>query len=84
MSVGEVIEPYDSDKMFPFYGFGGVPPGTWGGYTSHCFAISGDENNPEINGIQKVAQTYRETLPKIDFSGPTYFEYILKKFIKDV
>ena len=24
-NVGMVIEPYDSDKMFPLYGFGGIP-----------------------------------------------------------
>ena len=23
--VGNVIEPYDSDRMFPVFGFGGIP-----------------------------------------------------------
>ena len=49
--VGEVIEPYDTDKLFPFFGFGGIPKflGIIGfGKSSHCFPINGNKNNPEI------------------------------------
>ena len=25
-SVGHIVEPYDSDRSFPVFGFGGIPP----------------------------------------------------------
>jgi len=25
--VGQILEPYDSNKMFPTFGFGGIPSG---------------------------------------------------------
>ena len=69
--------------MFPFYGFGGYQKGLGGG-TSHCFPINRDKNNPEIEGIYMVAETYRNTLNEIGFSGPTIFKPLLEKFIEDV
>ena len=35
-SVGQVIQDYDSDKLFPVFGFGGV---FFGGNTSHCHPL---------------------------------------------
>lgn len=52
MSVGQVIEPYDLNKSYPVYGFGGIPkhmvdPSLLvtdkGSGVSHCFAINGNE-----------------------------------------
>jgi len=38
--VGGILEPYDSTKMFPTFGFGGVPePGQ---PVSHCFPLNGN------------------------------------------
>ena len=37
-SVGNVIAEYDSDKMFPVYGFGAVVGRT----VSHCFTVYPD------------------------------------------
>ena len=53
-------------------------------YTKHCFAINGNEKNPEIEGIQLVAKTYKESLKKIELSGPTIFGPLLEKFVEDV
>ena len=63
MSVGAVIEPYDTDKAFPCYGFGGVPKHMGKSSTSHCFPINGFEEEPEICGIEAIVETYRQTLP---------------------
>uniref|UniRef100_A0A2K5R761 Copine 4 n=1 Tax=Cebus imitator TaxID=2715852 RepID=A0A2K5R761_CEBIM len=45
VAVGEICQDYDSDKMFPAFGFGArIPPE----YTvSHDFAINFNEDNPE-------------------------------------
>ena len=36
-SVGQVVQEYDSDKLFPVFGFGGVFFGKAG--TKHCYAL---------------------------------------------
>ena len=48
-SVGEIIEDYDSDKLFPVLGFGArLPPD---GRVSHCFYVNGHETNPYCQRI---------------------------------
>ena len=59
--VGSIVEPYDADKSFPVYGFGGVPHHMGINYTSHCFPLNGNEANPAIFGIAYIIETYRAT-----------------------
>jgi hypothetical protein len=54
-SVGEILENYDSDKMFPVFGFGGRVPMVLD-KASHCFALNGDIFNPEVPGIRGVIE----------------------------
>jgi hypothetical protein len=44
--VFSVLEPYDTDKLIPVYGFGGMSPALGYNSTSHRFPLSGDEENP--------------------------------------
>jgi len=41
-NVGGIIEPYDSDRSFPVYGFGGIPTHMGINQTNHCFPINGN------------------------------------------
>lgn len=59
MHVGAVIEPYDNDRSFPVFGFGGIPRHLGVNSVSHCFAMNGNSANPTIEGIQGIVQTYR-------------------------
>lgn len=79
-NVGGVVEPYDSDRCFPVYGFGGIPKHMGMSETSYCFPMNGNLNNPEIPGIEAIIAEYRRTLPSINLSGPTYFTPLLKEF----
>ena len=63
------MEPYDYDRSFPVFGFGGAPPGQ---NTSHCFPIN-MQANPEIQGIGNIVTTYKNSLKSIELSGPTFF-----------
>ena len=43
-AVGNIIEDYDTDKLFPVLGFGArLPPD---GRVSHCFYVNGHDSNP--------------------------------------
>ena len=57
-SVGSIIEPYDNDKMFPVFGFGGAHRGMGMTSVSHCFALNANPGNPQIFSIANVVATY--------------------------
>lgn len=46
-----VVEPYDFDKMFPVYGFGGVPKYMGLSTVNHCFPLNGNVENSDVAGI---------------------------------
>ena len=46
-SIGKIFAEYDSDEMFPAWGFGAVLPVDTTG-ASHCFPLSGNTYNPEV------------------------------------
>ena len=76
-SVLEILQQYDSDKQIPVYGFGAkLPPSHT--ITSHCFALSGDFFNPEVDGIDGVFRAYQEALGAVTMHGPTRIGEILK------
>ena len=84
MNVGMVVEPYDSDKSFPVFGFGGIPRHLGINQVNHCFSMNGNMHNPEIVGIQAIVETYKQTLPSIGLGGPTLFAPLLSEFKKYV
>ena len=56
-SVGGIIEPYDADRSFPVFGFGGIPASL--GQVSHCFPLNGNPANPEIQGVENIVAFYQ-------------------------
>lgn len=77
--VGSILEAYDSDKMFPVFGFGGVPSGQ--SKANHCFALNGNESNPYVAGAQGVLELYRASLSHVALSGPTLFHHLIDRTI---
>uniref|UniRef100_A0AAY5EYK7 C2 domain-containing protein n=1 Tax=Electrophorus electricus TaxID=8005 RepID=A0AAY5EYK7_ELEEL len=70
-AVGEIIQDYDSDKMFPALGFGAkLPPD---GRVSHEFPLNGNIENPYCNGIEGILEAYHQSLKKVQLYGPTNF-----------
>ncbi|XP_029934837.1 copine-3-like isoform X1 [Myripristis murdjan] len=74
-AVGNVIQDYDSDKMFPAFGFGAQIPPTW--HVSHEFPINFDPSNPFCAGIEGVVSAYQQCLPQVKLYGPTNFSPII-------
>ncbi|XP_038605281.1 copine-5 isoform X1 [Tachyglossus aculeatus] len=70
-AVGEIIQDYDSDKMFPALGFGAkIPPD---GKVSHEFPLNGDAENPSCSGIEGILEAYHRSLRTVQLYGPTNF-----------
>ena len=79
-SVGEVIQDYDSDKMFPALGFGArIPPD---GHVSHEFFLTLDTSNPYCQGIDGVLAAYYNSLYKVQLYGPTNFSPVINHVAK--
>nr|DBA18580.1 TPA: hypothetical protein GDO54_016811 [Pyxicephalus adspersus] len=76
-AVGEIIQDYDSDKLFPAYGFGAkIPPD---GKISHEFPLNGDMDNPNCVGIQGVLEAYFKSLRTVQLYGPTNFAPVINQ-----
>uniref|UniRef100_A0A3Q2CA51 Copine-3 n=1 Tax=Cyprinodon variegatus TaxID=28743 RepID=A0A3Q2CA51_CYPVA len=75
-SVGQVVQDYDTDKLFPAFGFGAKLPPDFQ-VTHHEFALNFNPGNPYCQGIQGIVDAYRAVLPQIKLSGPTNFSPII-------
>uniref|UniRef100_A0A8C2J1T5 Copine I n=1 Tax=Cyprinus carpio TaxID=7962 RepID=A0A8C2J1T5_CYPCA len=74
-SVGQVVQDYDTDKLFPAFGFGAqVPPNF---QVSHEFPLNFNPNSPYCQGVQGIVDAYRMVLPQIRLYGPTNFSPII-------
>lgn len=65
--MGVILEPYDPDKLFPVFGFGGIPkyiPEMFED-VQHCFPLNGNLLDPHINGLGGILYTYRTNLTHI-------------------
>nr|XP_056723700.1 copine-5 [Euleptes europaea] len=70
-AVGEIIQDYDSDKMFPALGFGAkIPPD---GHVSHEFPLNSNPDNPHCSGIEGILEAYHDSLKNVQLYGPTNF-----------
>ncbi|CAM9640078.1 unnamed protein product [Scytosiphon promiscuus] len=77
-SIGHILQDYDSDKMFPVYGFGGRvnhQP------VSHCFPICRVSNTggpEEAYGVPGILEAYTAALHNVQLAGPTFFTEVLQ------
>lgn len=76
-SICQILEPYDSDNLYPVYGFGAKVRLPEGGYSpaQHCFPIYA--GGAEAKGTAGVLAAYRDALPAVMLSGPTLFAPII-------
>ncbi len=77
-AIGSILECYDTDKQFPVYGFGAQLPT---GQVSHCFAMNGNNGNPEVNGVNGILGVYRHGLTQVTLYGPTNFSPCIRQTI---
>lgn len=74
-AVGEIVQDYDSDKLFPVLGFGArLPPD---GRVSHEFFVNLHPDNPYCEGISGVLSSYKTCIQNIQLYGPTNFSSVI-------
>ncbi|XP_041824480.1 copine-3-like [Melanotaenia boesemani] len=74
-AVGNIIQDYNSNKLFPVFGFGAkVPPSS---QVSHQFPLNFTPSYPFCSGIEGVVQAYQRCLPQVELWGPTNFSPII-------
>ena len=81
LACGNILAEYDSDQLFPVYGFGAE--GNMKGDSMMCFRLN-NQRSAKIHTIQGVLDAYRKNVPKLYFSGPTNFAPIVKKCISKI
>eukprot|EP00474_Spongospora_subterranea_P003146 CRZ03604.1 hypothetical protein [Spongospora subterranea] len=75
--IGNVLAAYDSDQMFPVWGFGAKIRAT--NKVSHLFSVTFDDAVPEVHGINEIIKVYRKAFGKVQLSGPTMFSEMIDK-----
>lgn len=73
-NVGSIVCPYDTDQLFPVFGFGGKINGS----VSHCFPLTFDQSNPNVQGLEGILAAYKNSLSRVQLSGPTLFSPIIR------
>lgn len=71
VGVGNILSKYDSNQMFPVYGFGAK----YGGVVRHCFQVGPEK---EVHGVQGILDAYKSTFKTpLTMSGPTVFTEVI-------
>ena len=75
-SIGQIIEDYDADKLFPSFGFGAKLPPHWS--VSHDFALNFNPNDPHCQGVQGIIGAYYNSVTNVQLYGPTNFAPVIE------
>ncbi|KAJ1441132.1 Copine-domain-containing protein [Ochromonadaceae sp. CCMP2298] len=76
-AVGQILDVYDTDKMYPVFGFGAKvrkPDGSMS-VCQHCFPVYG--GGVEVQGVEGILQAYKDAVNTVYFSGPTLFQPLI-------
>jgi hypothetical protein len=78
-AVGEILGQYDSDQLFPVFGFGGQVAGR----ANHCFELTFNPQAPCVRGLDGIMGVYRHALTQVALSGPTLFAPMIRRATRD-
>ena len=70
-AIGGILGKYDSNQMFPVWGFGAK----YGGVVRHCFQVG---KSSEVHGVTGILEAYKGTFKTpLTMSGPTVFTEVI-------
>ena len=84
-SVTNILLDYDYDKLVPCYGFGSKlkhPKLDTYGKVNHCFPLNFNTANPDLYKLDEILKAYRNSIPYLQFSGPTKFGQLFRQAIE--
>ena len=73
-ACGNIIEPYDNDKLFPCFGFGVKI----NNIITPIFNLN-FQKDPNVKYINGIIDAYHKALKKVELWGPTHFSPIIRK-----
>lgn len=76
-TVCETLLSYDATEKVTLLGYGAKPDSSHEA-VSHCFALNGDLQSPEVEGLSGILSAYEEALSRVKMAGPTCFEPLLR------
>lgn len=82
-SVGSILEEYDSDKLFPVYGFGAKVRNHQTqefSSTQNWFPLS--TSGEEVHGTQGVLELYRQSIKDLQFDQPILLKPLIDQVTK--
>jgi len=80
-AVGDIIQDYDTDKLFPVWGFGArLPPNQ---QISHRFAVNFNPADPNCHRVEGCLEAYQRCVRSVRLWGPTNFSPIIRGFVED-
>ena len=84
-SCGKIVGHYDSDKLFPVYGFGAIINSSQNKTPSMCFNLNMTKD-PNIKDINNVLKAYYDCIgyKKVTFSGPALFTPLIKEVVSRI
>jgi hypothetical protein len=74
-AVGEILCQYDSDQLFPVFGFGGIVSD----HPNHCFELTFNQQAPCVQGLEGIIGAYHNALHQVPLFGPTLFSHIIRR-----
>lgn len=74
-ACGNILAYYDSDNMYPLFGFGGVPYGKV--KVDHSFPLN-FSSDPSVHGIDEMINVYKHAITVCQLSGPTNFAPLIQ------
>ncbi|XP_037044679.1 copine-9-like [Bradysia coprophila] len=78
-SVGEIVQNYDTSKLYPAFGFGAkIPPD---GEISHQFPLNGNPKHPNCSSMEEILVHYENCVKTVELYGPTNFAPVINNAI---
>jgi hypothetical protein len=81
-TVGNVLADYDSDQLFPVWGFGAKL--SQSDEVSHCFPLNKNPADPKVRGVQGILDLYKYSLSSVVLHGPTVFTPLLRAVVQEI
>jgi len=76
---GEIITQYDTDNIYPCFGYGAILPNKK--EVSHCFNLNLTDD-PNIYGLEEVMKLYNQAIKTLKFKDPTNFSQVIEEIIR--